>query len=237
MVEIDVTHIGTPSSSYSEYNLCFKKKSQATEVLDTTDFVRAIESGEEVTFIISKDYYWSDVTNHFVNPLLDAICNIRGEEALELFKWNPRNEDVVKKYKRTRLKSKDPIWTSTTPITIPDVGYELKLDQDWKFNLKNEYRNKLWDFLRSKGYVSLNSQNYQSDKEVTILAGSVLSVDRVYIRKGARDYSSVTFYLKTGGYVTADNITNLKTTSRLRFFANLKEVNQIVCQWNERSFV
>ena len=45
-------------------------------------------------------------------------------------------------------------------------------------------------------------------------AGTALTVDRIYIRKGAKDYSSVTFKTKVNGRV-------------IRFFARLSDVNKI----------
>lgn len=53
---------------------------------------------------------------------------------------------------------------------------------------------------------------------VTLKAGQVLSVDRVYIRRGAKDYSSVTF-----NYIGAP-----KGSGRIRFWAKLDDVNNII---------
>ena len=56
-----------------------------------------------------------------------------------------------------------------------------------------------------------------SGTEVTLKVGQVLSVDRVYIRRGASDFSSITFnYLGTP-----------KGSGRVRFWAKLADVNMI----------
>lgn len=56
-----------------------------------------------------------------------------------------------------------------------------------------------------------------SGTEVTLRAGQVLSVDRVYIRRGASDFSSITF-----NYIGAP-----KGSGRVRFWAKLADVNTI----------
>lgn len=52
---------------------------------------------------------------------------------------------------------------------------------------------------------------------VTLKAGQVLSIDRVYIRRGASDFSSITF-----NYLGAP-----KGSGRVRFWAKLADVNMI----------
>ena len=236
MREIDITHIGEVNHDFLPDLLDFTKKSQAIQVIEMTDFIKEILNGEEVTFVCSKTKTFYNVNTTFVFPLLDAICANAGEQALDLFNWSVHGENFLKKYRKKLQKSQKPIWTSDTKVVIPDIGYELKIQEDWTFNLKHEYRNKLYDFLEDNKHIPSNVSRY-STVPVTIFAGSVLSVDRVYIRKGVSDYSSVTFYLISNSFLTVDNIINIKTSKRLRFFASLKEVNQIVCQWNERSFV
>jgi len=52
---------------------------------------------------------------------------------------------------------------------------------------------------------------------VTLKAGQALSIDRVYIRRGASDFSSITF-----NYLGAP-----KGSGRVRFWAKLADVNMI----------
>jgi len=53
--------------------------------------------------------------------------------------------------------------------------------------------------------------------EVSLKAGQVLTVDRIYVRKGASDFSSITF-----NYIGAP-----KGSGRVRFWAKLADVNTI----------
>lgn len=64
---------------------------------------------------------------------------------------------------------------------------------------------------------------------ITLPTGTVLAVDRIYIRKGASDYSSITFYAKGLGESEIKNRWSGKTTKwkAQRFWAKLQDCNQI----------
>lgn len=68
---------------------------------------------------------------------------------------------------------------------------------------------------------------------VTIPAGTTLAVDRIYIRKGASDYSSITFYAKQLGEVTIPGSRwswgnpKAKKVKAQRFWAKLTDCNTI----------
>ncbi len=101
-------------------------------------------------------------------------------------------------------------------LYIPEIGDSLLLSKDWTFDLFQEYRNealfKVLELNYSNGY-------YKEDpkpESVTIEKGATLKIDRIYIRKGAQDFSSITFYL------TSD-----KFKKKVRFWAKLKDVNNI----------
>lgn len=68
---------------------------------------------------------------------------------------------------------------------------------------------------------------------VTLPAGTVLAVDRIYIRKGNGDYSSLTFYVKSTS-LEALQPSTLKARGfkggRKRFWAKLADVNTIEMQ-------
>lgn len=55
---------------------------------------------------------------------------------------------------------------------------------------------------------------------VTLPMGSILSFDRIYIRKGASDYSSISFYLKFHP--------TLQLKKKPRFWAKLEDCNNIM---------
>lgn len=69
--------------------------------------------------------------------------------------------------------------------------------------------------------------------EVTLPAGTELSVDRIYIRKGASEYSSITFYAKRLPEITYTGkrwhygSSKPKKIKAFRFWAKLADCNQI----------
>ena len=68
-----------------------------------------------------------------------------------------------------------------------------------------------------EGKVAGVSYEADAGAPITLKAGQVLSVDRVYIRRGASDFSSITF-----NYIGAP-----KGSGRVRFWAKLADVNTI----------
>ena len=87
-------------------------------------------------------------------------------------------------------------------LYIPEIGDTFKLSNDWTFNCIQEYRNQ--EFLKNNNLVAGN---------VTLSKDSILKVARIYIRKGNKDFSSVTFFVKG--------------TYNGRFFARLADVNKM----------
>jgi hypothetical protein len=65
--------------------------------------------------------------------------------------------------------------------------------------------------------------------DITLPKGTVLAVDRIYIRKGASDYSSITFYAKGLGESEIKNRWSNRVTKwkAQRFWAKLSDCNQI----------
>lgn len=89
----------------------------------------------------------------------------------------------------------------------------------YKTSLYDEYEN------RGKNYTERIQQMVTdcpmdvidiADFNVSLPAGTELKVDRIYIRKGNSDYSSLTFYALIPGM-----------KKKIRFFAKLKDVNNI----------
>jgi len=64
---------------------------------------------------------------------------------------------------------------------------------------------------------------------VTLPKDTVLAIDRIYIRKGASDFSSITFYAKGMGETEVKNRWSGKITKwkAQRFWAKLQDCNQI----------
>lgn len=115
---------------------------------------------------------------------------------------------------------------------IPEIGTIITLAENWTFKIINEHRNqglaKLLhspdanDYYRPWGTEASNDigagYNFQRvPKEAgnhTLPTGTSLEVDRIYIRKGNEEFSSVTFKMHVGAKV-------------VRFFAKLDDVNRI----------
>lgn len=72
-------------------------------------------------------------------------------------------------------------------LFIPEIGTILKLEQDWQFTLYQEYRNNLFEKLDLK----------RDTQVVEIPKGTLVKVDRIYIKKGNSQFSSITFSIPT----------------------------------------
>lgn len=104
---------------------------------------------------------------------------------------------------------------------IPAVGYRIVLDAPWSFDLYFEHRN---ETLLNQ--VMPDWQQHRSGvvkgTEASLPRGTVLEIDRVYIRtankrtEGDDDYDSVTFKVIEG-----------ESKKKLRFWAKLADVNEI----------
>lgn len=107
-------------------------------------------------------------------------------------------------------------------ITIPTIGSKIVLTSPWVFPLQHEHRN-------SEFYTRLIQQNpkdevtkvgasifedNRSTPRVTLPKGTVLKIDRIYIRGRNRDFDSITF-----------------RALKCRFWAKLKDVNNIQGLW------
>jgi hypothetical protein len=100
-------------------------------------------------------------------------------------------------------------------LYIPEIGDKIVLTEDWTFTLYNEYRNeKLVNKLGWNTSMIYGSSKLEK-KEITFLKDTSLKIDRIYIRKGASDYSSITFFIGSGDW------------KGCRFWAKLSDVNKI----------
>lgn len=81
-------------------------------------------------------------------------------------------------------------------LFIPEIGTKLVLLSDWTFMLHDESRNdSLMEFTKDPRFNAKRSFHWEAAPiPVTIPKNSSLRVDRIYIRKGASDYSSITFF-------------------------------------------
>lgn len=104
-------------------------------------------------------------------------------------------------------------------LFIPPLGTELELAEDWTFDLYGESRN--WDFFERMGldYPDHDVNWEPRCIETTLPAGSILKIDRIYIRKGQKDFDSVTFFL---------TFCRGKKVTKARFWVKLEDANKII---------
>lgn len=130
-------------------------------------------------------------------------------------------------------------------LFVPEIGNELRLLADWTFLLYNEDRNyTLMEFTNDPRPRSYRGKS-DTSLPCTIPVGAILKVDRVYIRKGLKDFSSLSFLWKgaatnprleedqrwdrpSGGYVPAGTFHKV-SKKPVRFWAKLDDVNKIEC--------
>lgn len=105
------------------------------------------------------------------------------------------------------------------------VDFCLTSEQDAEFDELFAKSQKNTDDFDRETWTKERKKFYQKYKDVLVqnvplllVDGTVLKVDRIYIRKGNKEYSSLTFYAKNGPY------------KGQRFWAKLDEVNQLIIE-------
>lgn len=125
-------------------------------------------------------------------------------------------------------------------LFIPPLGTEIVLAEPWTFDLFRESRNET--LIETMGIEFPDVNYYERSKQfetVTLPAGSVLKVDRIYVRKGQSSFDSVTFCLKghsRPGYTWVGKRWDgrdwtYKVSARgVRFWVKLHDANKIVME-------
>lgn len=118
-----------------------------------------------------------------------------------------------------------------TSFNIPEIGDQVTLKTDWTFDLYDEHRNK--SLIKRKN-ICFPKVLYPHKGMVnfTIPHGTILQVDRIFIRKDMSDYSSLTFYVIDSPDIDLrpiGNIPNVITSFSVgkivRFWAKLSDCN------------
>lgn len=121
-------------------------------------------------------------------------------------------------------------------LFIPPLGTEITLAEDWTFDLYNEPRNET--LIAAMG-VSFPDVIYYARAaqchRVTLPAGSILKVDRFYIKKGQGAFDSVTFYLRGHSrpsyiWTSASGRQYKMPKKPVRFWVKLHDANKIVME-------
>ena len=118
-------------------------------------------------------------------------------------------------------------------LYIPEIGDVITLSEDWSFTLYSESRNlELWLITTGESrekYYEIENEHWkqwrlsnpntrwaQCARNVPYMfpKGTQLKIDRIYIRKGAEEFSSLSFF------TTINN-------KKVRFWAKLTDVNKI----------
>lgn len=118
-------------------------------------------------------------------------------------------------------------------VCIPEVGTRVRVAEDWTFALYNESRNSgVIEAFLNKPY---SWEKYGEPLDlVTLMEGTELVCQRVYIRAGLQDFSSITWTIKSSpdsrfyehrtiGKRNPQQVRKLK--KGLRFWVKLADVN------------
>lgn len=106
-------------------------------------------------------------------------------------------------------------------LYVPEIGDKLKLTSDWTFDLHWEHRNA--GLLKHFFGEEFRWKDEKSHRPVTLPKGTVITVDRIYIRQGASEYSSISFYAGIGETGKG----HFGKPKNPRFWATLKDCNRI----------
>lgn len=124
-----------------------------------------------------------------------------------------------------------------TKVYIPDIGSIIECAEDWTFVLYNEHRN--YAMAEAVGQRASTQNRWASDSRygqpygtVTLPKGTKLRIDRLYVRKGLAEYSSVTFVIQETDDSRFYSVgpKGGKKLKRTRFWSKLADVNE--GNWN-----
>ena len=126
-------------------------------------------------------------------------------------------------------------------LFIPTIGTRIQLTRDWTFTLICEHRNDGLGIMVGKakpdGYWWADwgtgenngrkiSEWGEAKGTVTLPQGIILTCDRIYIRKGVKNFDSVSFWLNSNPDLKFGG-TEIPIAKKVRFFAKLNDVNEI----------
>jgi len=146
-----------------------------------------------------------------------------------LYQEKKRQEKAAKEKAR---KTTPNVWSPSFKFFIPEIGTVVKLTKDWTFRLHYESRNAdlLEVFGKSFSWRGLDYDDHgKKVGDVTLKAGAELSVNRIYIRQGAGEYSSITFYLSPKSVIVIGK-NEIVSKGKVRFWAKLSDVNKMEVQ-------
>ena len=109
---------------------------------------------------------------------------------------------------------------------IPPLKSQITLAQDWSFTVYPEERNKsLYAAYNKKLEPVIGSYpiRYNIPSFIaTLPADTVLTIDRIFIRKGAEDFDSITFIIESSPNP------DFRPKKKVRFWVKLDDANNIL---------
>ncbi|CCG43314.1 hypothetical protein [Magnetospirillum molischianum] len=121
-------------------------------------------------------------------------------------------------------------------LFVPPLGTRLRLTADWTFPLFNEHRNyaliKRLELIWPESTTSYDHwHRTELSQDVTLPVGTILTVDRIYIRQGQDNFDSMTFTV----FDCPDMRLRSKSkggpiAGRVRFWAKLENINGLECE-------
>lgn len=123
-------------------------------------------------------------------------------------------------------------------LYVPFPGDEILLTRDWTFKLHNEKRNvSLFAFMKGSNRLKETKDRWgytirhpvYDSRMVTLKAGCLLEVDRIYIRKGQEGWDSITFQLLEIPESMKEDVTDVRHGKKLiaRFWTKILDANNI----------
>lgn len=122
-------------------------------------------------------------------------------------------------------------------LRIPSIGDELTLASAWTFPCFWEGRNHL--FIEKMRPELMARRGQVESVAITLPAGAVLSVQRIYIRQGKKDFDSLTFSLRSvplpdavdaegaAGHKKPRKAKKVSKKATGRFWVKLQDANKI----------
>lgn len=110
-------------------------------------------------------------------------------------------------------------------LFVPPLGTRLLLTEDWSFQLYNERRNAtLMAMLGDTRKISYSPESIPA----SLPAGTVLIIDRYYIKQGLGSFDSVSFRIENAKATATIYSFAGANTRQVRFWAKLDEVNRLM---------
>ena len=257
MKTIDITSHGKPHPAKPS-ELYYVGFDHGKEVAEKVGFLASVQAGDvNLVFNEGKYLYRLRPSESFIRGLIGATAREIGIDEfvkrvlvngkrLDLTVWGydfwgsvckyllSEQKRLAKQAKEKARKEVGGVWSEPFRFFVPEIGTFIKLTEDWTFRLHYEYRNESLLNLFGKTF-DWREYDKRGEKvgNVTLKAGTELSVNRVYIRQGAKEFSSITFYLNPKSEVTLEGKNcghRAVSKGKVRFWAKLGDVNKMNVQ-------